>query len=81
MVIGFCFFIIAPAMLWYLSPNRSCKHNWKILSKETTESALEQKSKQLTGKVIIYPTDTEKYLIQIVACDNCGKIKKFKDKL
>lgn len=58
-----------------------CKHNWKILSEVKTESRLEQLRKadcneiNLRGSMLA--EFTTKKLIQIVVCDNCGKLKRF----
>jgi len=59
-----------------------CKHRWVILSEQTTLSAFELATKcfstdleefTLKGRL----TDTSRKLIQIAACEKCGKLKKF----
>jgi predicted nucleic acid-binding OB-fold protein len=59
-----------------------CKHKWKILSENTTQSRFEQYA-DLTDRVPnprnLWQLEegTRKKLIQLVTCDTCGKIKKF----
>ena len=60
-----------------------CKHDWELISKETTksnvQSILESNSNE---KIFSYLySDLRRYLIQIVVCKKCGKIIKFKDRL
>lgn len=61
-----------------------CKHNWKLLSSETTESSFEHamrlmKERGATGKATIpwQMCDTKRKLIQVFSCDKCGKIKRY----
>ena len=60
-----------------------CKHNWELISKETTKSnvqvILEANYNPKNFKYLY--SDLQRYLIQIVVCKRCGKIKKFKDQL
>ena len=60
-----------------------CKHDWELISKETTKSnvqaILESNSNAKNFKYLY--TDLQRYLIQIVVCKKCGKIKKFEDQL
>lgn len=65
-----------------------CKHDWKLLSKEITESKFEHAMKQVrkngnghVGNVTVPPQMccAERKLIQVFACKKCGKIKKFVD--
>lgn len=59
-----------------------CKHQWKIISENKTESQAEQ-FVRLMGKCP-KPQDTytsyelsKRKLIQIVSCEKCGKLKRF----
>ena len=55
-----------------------CMHKWKVLSETTTESKIEHMKGILKspGNDIPYYFMDRKY-IQIVACDECGKLKRF----
>ena len=60
-----------------------CKHDWELISKETTKSniqAILESNPNISNFKYLY-TDLQRYLIQIVVCKKCGKIKKFKDQL
>lgn len=55
-----------------------CKHEWKLLSETTTVSKVQHLAeigvttvKGLSGDV------ASRKLIQIAACDKCGKLKRF----
>lgn len=54
-----------------------CKHDWKLISEELTESKL-QHAKSL-GIIIKagYSTYLDRKYIQVYSCKICGKIKKF----
>ena len=60
-----------------------CKHNWVLLSKETTKSNIQTilESNPNISNFKYLCTDLQRYLIQIIVCKKCGKIKKFKDQL
>ena len=70
---------------WAMWPATRCRHDWKVLSKETTKSALEKLAER--G---ISPNDgrvgagtlmqlTKHAVIQILTCTKCGKLKKYTD--
>ena len=54
-----------------------CKHQWKILSETTTNSVAERAKKIGAtfsgGNMAMF----EQKLIQIVVCDDCGKLKRY----
>ncbi|MCK5606767.1 hypothetical protein KAR91_32995 [Candidatus Pacearchaeota archaeon] len=55
----------------------SCKHNWKILHSEISESMMEQ-AVRLGGEITEGNASIfTKKSIQIVTCDKCGKIRKY----
>jgi len=58
-----------------------CKHKWEVLSSETTESNLELSTRCLKGidEVTLTPkrASPARKHIQIVACEKCGKLKRF----
>ena len=57
-----------------------CKHEWKILSKEYTKSRMEI-VRETTGGATSFPLYfTDKYIIQIIVCKKCGKVKHYRDK-
>ena len=58
-----------------------CKHNWELISKETTTSNFENISKLGVSEFTYFPSDLKRYLIQVFVCKKCGKIKKFEDQL
>jgi hypothetical protein len=60
-----------------------CKHKWKVLSEKTTESYIEQ-VRRLGGsfkcKGDLSEELSRKY-IQTLACDKCGKLRRFETKI
>ena len=60
-----------------------CKHDWKILSDETTESKLEHTAKVMPDLAEIRGSmcNPERKKIQILTCEKCGKLKRFVTKL
>lgn len=65
---------------------KRCKHNWKVLSEKEPDSPLQHAVKTLGGtdKIKKLPhqlCESERLLIQIVACAECGEIKKFETKI
>lgn len=63
---------------------KRCNHKWKILSETTTESKIEQLGR-LGVKVKIGKehdgSAMEKKFIQIVTCSECGKLKRFVERI
>lgn len=61
-----------------------CKHNWVILSETLTQSKLEHIretiDRPLTKLKAPYEYTTRKF-IQILSCPNCGKLKRFVEKV
>lgn len=54
-----------------------CKHDWVILSEETTKSALEV-LKDCGKSINNYCLElTERKVIQVVTCKKCGKLKRY----
>ena len=56
-----------------------CKHKWKILSETTTQSKYEHFTAVLGQPKdinVVFGALKRKY-IQIVTCDECGKLKRF----
>lgn len=65
---------------------KRCKHDWKVLSEKETDSPLQLAVKTLGGtdKIKKLPWQlcgSERLLIQIVSCTECGEIKKFETKI
>lgn len=64
-----------------------CKHEWKTLSETITKSKYESsmEASQASGasniKLPWQLCDAERKHIQIVACDKCGKLKRFVESL
>lgn len=58
-----------------------CKHDWKLLSEQTTESHFEHAMRLSKGcREINIPSQmcrADRKLIQLVTCTSCGAIKKF----
>ena len=61
-----------------------CKHEWKVVSEAVTESKFQHAMKSIdessaSGSVRIpwQMTDAERKHIQVIACDKCGKLKRF----
>ena len=64
-----------------------CKHKWKVLSETTTVSQFEHAITVLKpstqGRLTIpgQMCDADRKHIQIVACDKCGKLKRFVERI
>lgn len=64
-----------------------CKHEWKVLSETTTESAIEvtmrvlQETTKSAKSIPWQMCSTERKYIVVVGCDKCGKIKKIVENL
>jgi len=58
-----------------------CKHEWKVLSTEVTESQIEMLNRVIPGTSKAYTSMFERKHIQIVSCDKCGKLKRFVEKI
>ncbi len=61
-----------------------CKHNWEIISNETTESKFEHSIKQVGTLRTLTKTglpwqlcDATRKKIQILQCKKCGQLKRF----
>lgn len=54
-----------------------CKHEWKMVNHFVTESKAEQEER-LTDFVGCYTSMTKVYVTDYV-CENCGKIKRFRE--
>jgi hypothetical protein len=58
-----------------------CKHDWKILSENTTESQFECAVKALgeraNVKIPHQMCSVDRKFIQVVCCPKCGKIKRY----
>lgn len=60
-----------------------CKHEWKVLSETTTVSKIEHSivvlKPDMMGKFNIpaQMCDADRKYIQVIACDKCGKLKRF----
>lgn len=60
-----------------------CRHDWEILSETTSKSKFEVATECLsnrgTSKVTIphQMCDATRTLVQIVACNKCGKLRRF----
>ena len=67
--------------------NMFCKHEWKVLSETTTasqfEHAISVARPNMAGRFSIPSKmcDADRKYIQIVACDKCGKLKRFIEKI
>ncbi len=57
-----------------------CKHDWVMVSEETTRSIVERAREQRYTANYIKPCDLEKKYINIFKCNKCGKIKKIVEK-
>jgi len=53
-----------------------CKHDWKMISETTTKSDMEVAVATPNLKTA-KGFDTQRKLIQIVACNKCGKLERF----
>jgi len=56
-----------------------CKHIWRLLSEVTTESKFEH-SLRVLGKINSLPGQlacAKRKHIQVVVCNECGKLKRF----
>ena len=54
-----------------------CKHSWKILSEATIKSDLDVMKENGFRPDHIYDYNTKRTLVQIIACEKCGKINKY----
>ncbi len=54
-----------------------CKHEWKMLSEQTTVSALEESVRLGTVITKGHGSLMDRKLIQIVTCEKCGKLERF----
>ncbi len=54
-----------------------CKHKWEILSETITKSAVEVCSDAGVTSIESLPNAAGRKLIQIVACNKCGKINRY----
>ena len=57
-----------------------CKHEWKVLSESVTVSRIEHTVTLLGDRDFDIPghlCNANRKHIQIVACDKCGKLKRF----
>lgn len=59
-----------------------CKHDWSLLREYTTQSQLGHAlwAAQITGAASVESRavySAERKLIQVFACENCGRIKRY----
>lgn len=58
-----------------------CKHKWKVVDKTVLPSAFEQaKSQGLESCEGVSPSFFTKTALVIVACEHCGKLKRFTER-
>ena len=53
-----------------------CKHDWKMISETTTKSDMEVAG-AIPNVATVKGFDTQRKLIQVVACTKCGKLERF----
>lgn len=62
-----------------------CIHKWQVVSETTTKSAFDVVLDSLTEKGYeaknLKGLETERFFIQVVACEKCGKLKRYKEVL
>jgi len=58
-----------------------CKHKWEILTETTTKSRLQQIREVGIEPAEIYDSNLASKFIQVFACEKCGKLKRFIEKL
>ena len=65
---------------------KRCNHEWKILLERETDSPIQHSIKAMGGidKIKNLPwqlCESKRFLIEIITCNKCGKIKKFETEI
>ena len=58
-----------------------CQHKWKLISETTTKSRMEHLTEIGVSEVSNLHKAADRKYIQIVACDECGKLKRFVEEI
>ena len=58
-----------------------CKHKWKVLSETTTKSRYEHAVDMGLSGDVDRSFMLDRKMISIIACEKCGKLKRFVERL